>query len=460
MLSSAELSQLTADLVGRHGVAGASVALARGENLICGAGGMANIATGQEATVDTLFQARSVSKMYTATLAMHLVDRGLLQLEAPIVDVIPELRDRANPAIGEITLRHLLEHTSGVDGDFFLDTGRNPDALQIVVDRSGDLDQLFPPGTLCSYSNTGIMWAGRACEVATGLHWDEALRQLILHPMGLGHSHCQHEDILRFRSAIGHVVQDGRLTPVTRWGVYRSIWPAGGVCATAGDVARFGRLHLASGRSSAATELISQQTVDTMQRLAAISANPTDEGAQRGLGWVLYGDAPRMIGHNGGANDNGAFLRVFPDDDVSIAIMTNGGHANRFADEMLARLRESVGLAEPRRDQLAAPGTSAPAGPDAVAGRYRRHGLELDVAADAGGGLSATRSMTETLADILHYPPPLSSGLSPVDGAPGLYDAALGRLGDPVSVSFFRLDRTGVGYAHLQGRATPKISVS
>ncbi|HET6289264.1 MAG TPA: prolyl oligopeptidase family serine peptidase, partial [Amycolatopsis sp.] len=86
--------------------------------------GVLNTATGVEVTEDSVFQIGSVSKVWTATVVLRLVDEGLLDLDAPISDVVPELR-LADPDVAEqVTMRHLLTHTSGIDGDVFTDTGR------------------------------------------------------------------------------------------------------------------------------------------------------------------------------------------------------------------------------------------------------------------------------------------------------------------------------------------------
>ena len=89
--------------------------------------------TGVEATTDSVFQIGSITKVWTATVAMQLVDEGLLDLDAPVADVLPELR-LADPDVAKrVTMRHLLTHTSGIDGDVFTDTGRGDDCLEKYV---------------------------------------------------------------------------------------------------------------------------------------------------------------------------------------------------------------------------------------------------------------------------------------------------------------------------------------
>ena len=95
--------------------------------------GVLNKVTGVETTTDSVFQIGSITKVYTATVAMQLVDEGLLELDAPIVDVLPELRLADDEVTKQVTMRHLLSHTSGIDGDVFTDTGRGDDCLEKYV---------------------------------------------------------------------------------------------------------------------------------------------------------------------------------------------------------------------------------------------------------------------------------------------------------------------------------------
>ena len=90
----------------------------------------------QPATTDSVFQIGSITKVWTATVVMQLVDEGLLDLDAPVVEVLPELRLADPDVTKQVTMRHLLTHTSGIDGDVFTDTGRGDDCLEKYVDAA------------------------------------------------------------------------------------------------------------------------------------------------------------------------------------------------------------------------------------------------------------------------------------------------------------------------------------
>src|SRR5262245_42703805 len=111
----------------RHGTPGASIAVLTSEGVSSAASGLLNIATGVDATTDSLFQIGSITKVWTATLVLQLVDEGLLDLDAPIRTYLPDFRVADEETSRGVSARHLLTHTSGIDGDHFADTGRGDD---------------------------------------------------------------------------------------------------------------------------------------------------------------------------------------------------------------------------------------------------------------------------------------------------------------------------------------------
>jgi CubicO group peptidase (beta-lactamase class C family) len=112
--------------------------------------------------------------------------------------VLPEIHP-------DVTVEHLLTHTSGLDGDFFHDTGRGDDCLATYVTAIAARPLTHPPGATHSYSNGGFSVAGRVVEVLTGKVWDTALRDLLITPLGLTGTWTLPEDVLRFRAATGHL---------------------------------------------------------------------------------------------------------------------------------------------------------------------------------------------------------------------------------------------------------------
>jgi CubicO group peptidase (beta-lactamase class C family) len=345
-------------------VPGAVLAVLAGGAVHEVATGVLNVDTGAPVSTDSLFQLGSLSKVYTATIVQRLVDAGRLALDTSVRTVLPEFRLSEAAATDAVTVRHLLTHTSGIDGDFFHDTGRGDDCLARYVAACADLPLVHPVGVGSSYSNAAFSIAGRVVEALTGTTWDAALSSVVLAPLGVSHTVTLPEQALRYATAIGH--EDGKA--VAQWGFPRSTGPAGGVLARAADVLAFVAQHLRD------------ETLAPMREPQA--QVPTGWAVQRrGLGWQLYDWGGRAVfGHDGETLGQYAYLRVVPDRGVAAVLLTNGGEANRLYQALFTELLgELADLTPPR---LTAPASPPPVDPAPYAGVYRNLVRTVRVAAD------------------------------------------------------------------------------
>jgi CubicO group peptidase (beta-lactamase class C family) len=137
-----------------------------------------------DVTPDTMFQIGSITKTFTGTIAMALVERGELELDAPVRRYLPKLA-LADPSVAAaVTMRHLLTHTAGWVGDYFADHGAGDDALARMVGDLPRLPQLTPLGTVWSYNNAGFYLAGRVIEVVTGEPYERVVQSVLLERSG------------------------------------------------------------------------------------------------------------------------------------------------------------------------------------------------------------------------------------------------------------------------------------
>ena len=151
--------------------------------------GVDRIERGMPVTGDTLFQIGSITKTFTGTAVMRLVDEGALDLNATVRTYLPDFRLENEDVAARATLRHLLTHTGGWWGDFFVDTGAGDDAIAGYVEQwVPTLPQLTPLGEYVNYNNSGFTLLGRLIEVATGQEYRAALHALVLDPLGLNSS--------------------------------------------------------------------------------------------------------------------------------------------------------------------------------------------------------------------------------------------------------------------------------
>ncbi|WP_437112958.1 serine hydrolase [Streptomyces syringium] len=154
---------------------------------------------------------------------------------------------------------------------------------------------------------------GRIIEVVTAKVWDEALKGLLLTPLGLTQTMTLPEEALRFRAAMGHLGEPGQdPDPAPSWDLMpRSAGPYGRVIATAGDLARLARLHLTGGVAQDGTGVLSEETVALMQRQVADCPDKwTVSSDGWGLGWTLYDwNGVRGYGHDGASIGQYGYLR-------------------------------------------------------------------------------------------------------------------------------------------------------
>lgn len=453
-LDTAHWAERLALLADKHGVPGATLAIKHGDEVAEAAYGVLNVRTGVPVTTDALFQIGSITKVWTATLIMQLVDEGVIDLDAPVVTYLPDFRVADAEVTRTVTTRHLLAHTSGIDGDLFLDTGRGDDCLEKYVAACADLGQNHPLGATMSYCNAGYSVLGHLIEVLRGKSWDEVLRERLFAPLGLTSAGTLPEEALLHGAAVGHVTPPGgepQVAPV--WGIFRSCGPAGLIHATPREALALADLHLADGVTADGTRVLSAESAQAMREPQIRVPDEHTLGSHWGLGWILMTwDGRPVYGHDGATIGQGAFMRIVPDAGLSICLMANGGHArDLFGDLFGEILADLIGMQMPARLEPAA-------NPPAIdlskyVGTYRRVGVEMTFA-EKDGHLEATLKASGELAEALQREDEPALEVLPV--AEDLFVAK--QPDDPswTPVVFFTLD-DGTPYVHFGARATPKV---
>ena len=377
-------------------VPGVSLAVRVGDEVVECTSGVLNLDTGVEATADSLFQIGSVTKTFTATLVMQLVDEGLVDLDQPVRTYVPEFSVADHEAAEAVTVRQLLCHTGGFDGDVFDDFGRGDDAVARYVEALKDRDQVFPPGRLFSYCNSGYSVLGRLVERVRELpSWDAALRKHLIEPLGLAHTVTLAEEAIMFRAAVGHVDGEGENTAEQRvapwWQFPRAGAPAGATqCASARDLVEWAGFHLGGGLAPDGTRVLSAESVAAMLAPQTVLPAFDEDGASTcswGLGWELYElKGGRVFGHSGGTLGQASLLEVAPDSGVAFAVLTNGGAPARLIHAVRSRVLGGLaGIEVPPLPEPPSPAIEVD--PRRFVGRYQTVGAYYDIKQDAEGGL-------------------------------------------------------------------------
>ena len=210
-----------------------------------------------------MFQIGSMTKVWTATVVMQLVDEGKLDLDAPVVDVLPELQLADADVAETVTMRHLLTHTSGIDGDVFTDTGRGDDCLENYVGRLEEAAQNHPLGATWSYCNSGFSLAGRVIEKLTGRTWDAAIQERLIQPLGLSTpARCpRRRSCTAPRSAMSARGAEPQRAPS---GACRAPRAGRAGQRDRGDVLTWARLHLNGGLAADGTRVLERESTAAM----------------------------------------------------------------------------------------------------------------------------------------------------------------------------------------------------
>jgi CubicO group peptidase (beta-lactamase class C family) len=319
--------------------------------------GLTNIEHPLPVTADTLFQIGSITKTYLATAVMRLVERGQLVLDQPVHIYLPDLKladeTAAANSWADATMRHLLTHTGGWVGDYFNDFGLGDEALARMVDQVAGLAQLTPLGQVWSYNNAGFYLAGRVLEVVTGQTFEQAMQQLVLDPLGLTNSYFFAHDLITHRFAVGHKVVQGQPKVARPWAIGRAAHPAGGIVSSMKDLLAHGRFHLGDGTTIDGQRLLSSDTLRLMQTplLPATGSDMT------GLAWrVTDVNGTRLIGHGGATNGQKALLRLVPDAQFAVAVLTNSDDGSILSQQIVNLATEQyLGLSLPAAAPLTLP---------------------------------------------------------------------------------------------------------
>ena len=197
-----------------------------------------------EAARDTVFRVGSVSKLFTDIAVMQWVERGELDLDAPITDVLPDFRPE-NPFATPVTLRQLMCHRAGLVreppvGHYFDDT--EPTLEETVLSLNGTR-LVHEPGTVTKYSNAGIAVVGLVLERLSDVPFEQAVREAVLEPLGMSSSDFELSERVGARLADASMrTRDGRQFPAP--GFALGMAPAGSLYSTVDELSLFAQAML------------------------------------------------------------------------------------------------------------------------------------------------------------------------------------------------------------------------
>ena len=453
-LTSSRAQEALERLIADHNIPGAGFAALRdGEVVATAAAGIANLDTGLRVTDGTIFQPGSIGKTYCTVLVMQLVDDGLVDLDKPVTGYIPGLRFADETATRTITVRQLLSHTGGIDGDRIDESGsqfgRGDDAVARYVASLADLDQIVEPGRLWSYCNAGYVVLGRLVEVLREATYESVLREKLLEPAGLRDTLCFPEEVVTRNVSAGHMpMPDASLKVSPIWALGRSGAPAGAIpYATVSDVVRFADVLLRGGVAGNGTRILSAESVAEMQRPHAECPERELLGGHWGLGLLAKLDpGPSVFGHDGNTLGQTAAMRFIPERNLAFALITNRHQTNMLFAELCNAIVDDWAGIVTARQRKPVDGLRVEA-PERFTGTYANVAAEIPVTLQDGAltmELKPRREMAE-MPDLKPFP------MRPLDNTTFL--ARIDIVDDDLQVAFLEPDGAGrPKYLHFGGR--------
>lgn len=371
------LAPVAADLAGyvqrqlrEQGVPGATVAVldvdpATGEERRWAAGfGTFDAAGTQAMPFDAVGRMASISKLFTATAAMVLVERGQLDLDAPVTTYLPEFAP-ANTFGGAVTLRLLLGHRAGIVRESPVGHYFDPSepGLAATVASLNDTALVHAPDAKFKYSNPGIGVVGEVIARVTGKPFEVAVDELVLTPLGLLDSSFAARPELLQRVPVGQMwTYDGRTIPLPTWGF--GYGPAANLYSTTGDLVQFASSWMPTA----------ERRVLTPASQAAMW-EPRG-GVTRGCGlgfFVRDFDGHRHVSHGGAVYGFASTVAALPEAGLAVAVLCSKDFANEVSDAIADRALRLL-LAARHGEVLPAAEFPQPVGVAAarqLAGRWR-----------------------------------------------------------------------------------------
>ena len=362
--SMAPLDPVLLPYLAGYGLPALAAAIVReGKVVASGAVGTRRAGTDSPVTLHDRFHIGSDTKAMTSLIAGMLVEQGGLRWSGTVADAFPELAAGMAEGLGQVTLRQLLSHTSGMPSDneafgrvleqSYAQEGLNLDELRAWMVREWVAEPLeAPPGTRFAYSNMGYIMAGAMIERAASTTWEELVSTRVFDPLGLRSAGLGPQSSPgRVDAPLGHIVRaDGSLKPMLAGPDGDNpvvLGPAGVVHLSILDFARWAGWQAGEGRRGPALirpetlRLLHAQVIEMPPRPDAAPGTPAQGGYALGWGVVSmpYSSEPFLI-HAGSNQMNLASIMLQPSRDYGMVIAMNVSGAK--ANDAIHALQEEL----------------------------------------------------------------------------------------------------------------------
>jgi CubicO group peptidase (beta-lactamase class C family) len=418
MATETELQAQTSVLANELDVPGAAVGVVVGDDDHTAFHGVTSVEDPLPVDATTLFQNGSTGKTYTSTAILRLVERGEMDLDAPVRTYVPELKLKDEQVARDVTVLQLLNHTAGWDGDLFENTGEGDDALDRYVARMATIEQVTPLGSTVSYNNASLALAGKALEHVTGKVYEDIIRELVFEPVGMTRSYYLAKEIMTYRFAQGHKQnRDGSIEVTRPWEFGRYGNPMGGAVSTVADQLIWARFHMGDGTAKDGTRVLSEPMLRRMQE-PTVECSGNALGDAVGISWMLRDvEGLRVVAHGGDTAGQHSTFEMVPEKRFAITSLTNcgpnGGEFNERITRWAFEAYLGVEIKDPEPLRLSDEALWE------YVGRYETIAVIADIRAADGGLIVDVTVRPEVLEQLNEEPddePPIPLGILSGDG--------------------------------------------
>jgi len=282
--------------------------------------------SGREVTSQTPFKIGSTSKSFTALAIMQLHEDGKLDLDAPVQRYIPWFRVADPEASKHITVRTLLNQTSGIPTaaglTYMYKNDGSKDALENEVRAARDVELTHSPGKVYQYSNLNYTTLGLLVQMVSGQPYEQYVKTHVLAPLDMNNTFMFVPEAERHGLATGHQFWFGLPFPGGGLHYNRAITPAGLITSDARDMSHYLIAQLNGGRYEGA-QVLSAKGVAQMHRGTADRGG----GSSYAMGWIdAKMDGMPIVEHNGDAGDFHATMILVPKSKWGVVVLMNGSN--------------------------------------------------------------------------------------------------------------------------------------
>jgi len=358
------LLELTATEMERLKVPGVAWGLVSGDETFTAGLGLTSLDNPLPVNSETLFQIGSTTKTITSIAIFQLIEQGKLTLDDPVRKHIPSFKVQDEEVAAKVTVRHLLNHTSGWIGDYFTDTGEGDDALARFIEKMSDLQQLTPLGAIYTYNNAAFNVAGRIIELITGKTYEVAIHEMVLKPLQMDNSFFFPGEVMLRRFAVGYNLKDEKPVLAEPWTMHRCENPCGGLVSDVNDQLKYARFHMGDGTTARGERLLSTDSIQQMQTPGVLAGGD----GLIGLNWFIEDiDGVRFVSHGGSSNGQQSEFWMAPAQKLAFTVLTNLDMGAVLNENLTKWVREHfLGVIETKPEPL----TLSDAALSEFAGRY------------------------------------------------------------------------------------------